>query len=61
MNRVYGVLDMCGRVSWRINSFILNTVEELWNLGGGVGEIPPRYYDYQDYVYEFHLSECKEP
>jgi DNA-directed RNA polymerase len=43
-------LNVLGRTPWRINNDVLNIVEKLWDEGGGVGEIPLKYYDYSDYV-----------
>jgi DNA-directed RNA polymerase, mitochondrial len=30
-------------VKWRINRKLLETIEYVWSLGGGLGEIPKRY------------------
>lgn len=60
MSRVFQVLDVLGSTPWTINNRILAVIEELWNLGGGQGEIPKRYYNYQDYIYEYHIKECKD-
>lgn len=40
LSKICKVLDIMGDTSWRINSKVLDVVEELYNLGGGVGEIP---------------------
>ena len=34
-------------------------MEQIWEEGGGSGEIPKRQYNYKDYVYEYQLKECK--
>lgn len=60
LSELYEVLNIIGSVPWRINCNVLNTIEKLWEMGGGVGEIPLRYYDYQDYIYEYQLNECSD-
>lgn len=60
MSRVFEVLDVLGKTPWSINKNVLNVIEELWALGGGEGEIPRRYYNYQDYIYEYQIKECKD-
>ena len=37
------VLDTLGKVRWRINRRILEVVEYVWSIGGGLGEVPKRY------------------
>lgn len=37
------VLDILGRVPWSINSRVLDTMEYVWSIGGGLGSIPNRY------------------
>ena len=59
LSEVFNLLDIVGRVSWRINKKVLEVMEEVWNGGGGAGEIPHRYYDFKDYIYEYQLKECK--
>ncbi len=50
LGQIYDVLNVLGRTPWRINNDVLDIVEKLWDEGGGVGEIPLKYYDYSDYV-----------
>lgn len=37
------VLDILGRVPWTINNRVLDTMEYVWSIGGGLGTIPKRY------------------
>lgn len=37
------VLDILGSVKWRINKKILETIEYVWSIGGGMGEVPKRF------------------
>jgi DNA-directed RNA polymerase len=60
MSKVYSVLDMIGKIPWRINKKVLSVVESIWSEGGGVGEIPNRYFDYKNYVYEYQVKECTD-
>jgi DNA-directed RNA polymerase len=41
-DRVYRVLDMIGKQTWRINRPVLAVIRRLWEEGGGLCEIPPR-------------------
>lgn len=41
------VLDMLGKVPWKINSRVLDTIEYVWSIGGGLGSIPNRYNERQ--------------
>ena len=43
ISRVYNVLNYLGRIPWKINPKVMKVVEDIWEEGGGVGEIPPRY------------------
>jgi DNA-directed RNA polymerase len=58
MGKVYNVLDILAQTPWRINMPILKVAEEFWEQGGGAGEIPERFYNFQDYIYEYQLIEC---
>lgn len=40
LSRICEVLNIMGDTPWRINSRVLDVVEKLYNIGGGVGEIP---------------------
>lgn len=37
------VLDILGKVPWTINNKVLETMEYVWSIGGGLGTIPSRY------------------
>lgn len=37
------VLDILGKVPWTINNSVLDTIEYIWSIGGGLGTIPARY------------------
>jgi len=43
MSNICQVLDILGSVKWRINRRILEIVEYVWSIGGGLGEIPKRF------------------
>jgi DNA-directed RNA polymerase len=43
MKPMCNVLDMLGSVKWRLNLNILEAMEYVWSIGGGLGEIPKRY------------------
>ena len=57
LHKIYNVLDLLGETPWKINKKVLKVVEELWNLGGGVGEIPKKFYDFKDYIYQYQFKE----
>jgi DNA-directed RNA polymerase len=40
--QIYDALNALGSVAWQINKDVLRVVEEVWESGGGVGDIPPR-------------------
>ena len=37
------VLDILGKVRWSVNDRVLESVEYVWSIGGGLGTIPNRY------------------
>ena len=37
------VLDILGAVKWKLNPKVLDTMEYVWSIGGGLGDIPKRY------------------
>ena len=37
------ILDILAQVPWAINNKILETMEYVWSIGGGLGKIPNRY------------------
>lgn len=58
---MFEVLDIVGETPWRINRKIYNIMNAIWEEGGGVGGIPIRKKDNKDFVYDFHIKECKDP
>jgi len=42
MNQLYDCVSVLGMTPWVINKEILQVVEELWNKGGGLAEVPSR-------------------
>ena len=32
-----------GQVKWRINRNLLEIIEYIWSIGGGLGEVPKRF------------------
>jgi DNA-directed RNA polymerase len=38
-------LDILGSVKWKLNSKILEMMEYIWSIGGGLSGIPKRYND----------------
>ena len=37
------VLDILGSVKWKMNPKVLETMEYVWSIGGGLGGLPKRY------------------
>lgn len=37
------VLDVLGSVKWRLNRKILEMIEYVWSIGGGLGEVPKKF------------------
>ncbi len=37
------MLDILGKVPWTVNNKVLDTIEYVWSIGGGLGTIPNRY------------------
>ena len=37
------VLNILGSVKWRLNKNVLEMIEYVWSIGGGLGEIPKRF------------------
>lgn len=60
LKSVCEVLNSIGSVPWRINKDILEVVENIWEMGGNLGEIPRKYYDYKNYIFEYQLNECTD-
>ena len=47
MSSMCQVLDILGQVKWRINRDILEIIEYVWSIGGGLGEVPKRFNERQ--------------
>ena len=43
MSQVCNVLDILGKVAWRVNPKILDVIEYIWASGGGAADIPERF------------------
>lgn len=43
MQPMCNVLDVLGSVQWKINRPVLDIMQYVWSIGGGLGEIPKRY------------------
>jgi DNA-directed RNA polymerase len=43
LSSVCNVLDVLGMVKWRVNRRVLETIEHIWSIGGGLGEVPKRF------------------
>ena len=37
------VLDKLGQIPWKVNNRVLETIEYVWSIGGGLSAIPNRY------------------
>ncbi len=57
LHRIFNVLDLLSETPWRINKRILDIVEKIWEDGGGIGEIPKRFYNFDDYIYQYQIDE----
>ena len=57
LHKIFNVLDLLSQTPWRINKKVLDVAERLWEEGGGVGEIPRRFYNFEDYVYQYQIDE----
>ena len=40
LQQVYDALDILGETPWKINTFVLDTMKDLWSQGGGVLDLP---------------------
>jgi len=43
ISKLCSTLDTLGGVEWRVNKRVLETIEYVWSIGGGLGEIPKRF------------------
>lgn len=57
LHKIFNVLDLLSQTPWKINKKVLDIVEKLWEEGGGVGEIPRKFYNFDDYVYQYQIDE----
>jgi DNA-directed RNA polymerase len=42
MPGMFDALNVLGNVAWRVNGDVRRVVKEVWDTGGGIGEVPPR-------------------
>lgn len=60
LSQMFNALDAINRIPWRINTKILDVIEKVWELGGNENvTIPQRYYDYDDFAFNYQLKESK--
>lgn len=43
MKPLCNVLDILGSVPWQLNTKVLDVMEYVWSIGGGLGEVPKRF------------------
>jgi len=43
LSKICEALDTLGSVKWRLNKRVLEIIEFVWSIGGGLGEIPKKY------------------
>jgi len=43
MRPLCNVLDILGSVPWQLNKKVLDIMEYVWSIGGGLGEVPKRF------------------
>lgn len=43
MKPLCNVLDILGSVPWQLNTKVLDIMEYVWSIGGGLGEVPKRF------------------
>lgn len=43
MKNLCNVLDVLGTTKWRLNRKVLEMIEYVWSIGGGMGEVPKRF------------------
>jgi DNA-directed RNA polymerase len=43
LSGISNVLDVLGSVKWKLNKKILEMIEYVWSIGGGLGEVPKRF------------------
>lgn len=50
---MFQILNIMGETPWKINKKVLNVMENIWQEGGGFGEIPLRQYNFSDYIHPY--------
>lgn len=45
LSQICQVLDTLGAVEWRVNKKVLEIIEHVWSIGGGLGKIPKRFVE----------------
>lgn len=45
LSDVCDVMNLISAVKWRLNKPVLEIIEYVWSIGGGLGEIPRRFND----------------
>lgn len=45
LSNICNVLNVLGTVKWRLNKKILEMIEYVWSIGGGLGEVPKRFHE----------------
>ena len=43
ISKICNVLNIISDVKWRVNKDVLEMIEYIWSIGGGLGEIPKRF------------------
>ena len=43
ISKVCNVLNIISDIKWRVNKNVLEMIEYIWSIGGGLGEIPKRF------------------
>lgn len=43
LSAICNVMDKLGSVAWRLNKRVLEVIEYVWSIGGGLGMVPTRY------------------
>jgi DNA-directed RNA polymerase, mitochondrial len=43
LSNMCSVLNYLGSIEWRVNKKVLETIEHIWSIGGGLGQVPKRF------------------
>ena len=43
ISRICNALNIISDIKWRVNKDVLEMIEYIWSIGGGLGEIPKRF------------------